>query len=74
VHISVLDDYDHDGGDGGGHVDSACDVDNDDNDNLLYFHISYGERFRCSRFGMLYPELFGVRCYRFETCVCCSKC
>lgn len=35
----VLDDYDDDGG-----GDSDCDVD-DDSDNLLYFHILYGERF-----------------------------
>lgn len=66
----VLDYYDD--GCGGGESDS--DVDNDDNDNLLYFHILYGERFLYSKFGMLYPELFGVQCYRFETCVCCSKC
>jgi hypothetical protein len=62
----VLDFYD----DGG---DSDSDVDNDDNDNLLYFHVLYGERFRYSTFGILYPELFGVQCYRFETHVCCSK-
>jgi hypothetical protein len=49
----VLDDCD-----GGG--DSDCDVDNDYNDNLLNFHISYGERFLYSKFGMLYPELFDV--------------
>lgn len=56
----VLDDYDGGGG--------------DDNDNLLYLHISCGERFLYSKFGILYPELFGVKCYRFETRVCCSKC
>ena len=64
----VLDDYDGGGG------DSDCDVDKDYNDNLLHFHISYGERFLYNKFGMLYPELFGVKCYRFERCVCCSKC
>lgn len=63
----VLDDYDDSGGGG----DSDRDV---DNDNLLYFHILYGERFLYSKFGMIYPELFGVKCYRFETHVCCSKC
>jgi hypothetical protein len=62
----VLDDYDDSGG-----GDSDRDV---DNDNLLYFHILYGERFLYSKFGMIYPELFGVKCYRFETHVCCSKC
>jgi hypothetical protein len=67
----VLDNYD--GGCGGGGGDN-CDVDNDDNDNLLYIRISCGERFLYSKFGMLYPELSGVRCYRFETHVCCSKC
>ena len=36
----VLDDDDDDGG-----GDSDCDGDNGDNDNLLYFHVSYGERF-----------------------------
>jgi len=57
----VLGDYDDDGGGGGG-GDSDCDVDNNDNDNQLYFNISYGERFLYSKFGMLYPELFGVKC------------